>query len=102
MNVLKILSFMLFAMVIDAMFYYVLVCVLWMDDKLRGEDTSFIQMWKDSFWNERSNKYEVSQGIFTLVWSPVYFLMATIILIINCIRKLFEPLSKKIGEWNRG
>lgn len=101
MNIIEIASFIVLLVAIETAFYYLLACILWFSDQVRGKETSFKEIWDDFFWDERTHKYEISQGIFTWVFSPLYFVMAFIFLIFDCLRKLFEPLTSKMKKLNK-
>lgn len=100
MNIIEILSFIVLWVAVEAAFYYLLACILWLSDRVEGKETPFKEIWTDFFWDERTNRYEISQGIFNLVFSPLYFVMAFIFLIFDCLRKLFEPLTNKMKKLN--
>ena len=100
MNIIEIASFIVLLMAVETSFYYLLACTLWFSDHVRGKETSFKEIWEDFFWDAHTNRYEISQGIFTWIFSPLYFVMAFIFLILDCLKKLFEPLINKIKKLN--
>lgn len=77
---------------------YLLACILWLTNVIRGEEVPFKDVVKNFFWDDRSNSYSSSQGIFLFIWSPIYLVMATFFLIYNCILIIVKDVKEKINE----
>ena len=84
--------------IVDAACCYLLACVLWFTDCIRGEEITLKDVVKNFFWDSKHCSYSTAQGIILIIWSPIYLVMATFFLIYNCILKIFKDVKEKIHE----